>query len=223
MAKRIDLHIHTFHSDGVMLPSEVIAKAQQMNYKAVAITDHADESNLEELIYNFKTFLKITSLGTLEVLIGIELSYINPEDLKHLAQKARDLGAQIIVVHGESPVESFNDDINQAAVEAPEGLIDILAHPGFITLEQAKLAAQKNIYLELSSRKGHSLANGHIARVSKQAEAKMIVNSDAHTSNDFITLEFAEMVARGAGLIDNDVHLVTQVFPEELLNKARSI
>lgn len=223
MTGRIEFHIHTFHSDGVMLPSEVIAKTSNMGYKAIAITDHADESNLEELIYNFKTFLKMSPPDSLEVLIGVELSYIYPEDIEGLATKARDLGAQVILVHGESLIETYNEEINQASVEAPKGLIDIIAHPGFITPEQAKLAAEKDIYLELSSRKGHCLTNGYIAKVAREVGAKMLINSDAHTSNDLITFEFSQQVAKGAGLNDNEIHLVTEVYPEELLMRAKKL
>jgi histidinol phosphatase-like PHP family hydrolase len=223
MIRRIDLHIHTFHSDGVMLPSEVISKAVQMNYQAIALTDHADDSNLEELIYNFKTLLKMTPPEKLEVLIGVELSYIYPEELESLAQKARELGAQIVLVHGDSPIEPFCNEINQATVELPAGLVDVIAHPGFITEEQARLAREKDIYLELTSRKGHSLANGHIAKIAQNASAKMIVNSDAHTGNDLITQEFAEIVARGAGLSEEQIIEVVETFPLELVEKARKI
>lgn len=220
MSQRIEFHIHTFHSDGVMLPGEVISKAANMNYKAIAITDHADESNIEELLYNFKTFLKITPPENLNILVGVELSYIYPEDLVNIATKARDLGAQIIIVHGETPLEPFNEGINQATVEAPKGLIDILAHPGFITPEQAQMAAEKDVYLELTSRKGHCLTNGHIAKIAKQNGAKMLVNTNAHATGDLITLEESQNVARGAGLENEDILLVTEVYPNELLNKA---
>ncbi|MEW5819769.1 MAG: histidinol phosphate phosphatase domain-containing protein [Cyanobacteriota bacterium] len=221
MSKLIDLHIHTFHSDGVMLPSEVISKAVQMNYKAIGITDHADESNLEELIYNFKTFLKMTPSNELEVLMGVELTYIYPEDIETVAQKARDLGAQLVLVHGDSIIEPFNEEINQAVVEAPKGLIDILVHPGFITPEQAKLAAEKDVYLELSARKGHCLTNGYIAKTAIKAGAKLLVNSDAHTSNDLITFELAQKIAKGAGLNEEQIKLVTETYPEELLKRVK--
>lgn len=219
MKQRIDFHIHTFHSDGVMLPSEAVTKAIQLNHKAIALTDHADDSNIEELIYNFKSFLKMTPPDQIEVIIGVELSYIYPEEIEKLAIKARELGAQVVLVHGESPLEQFGQEINQASLEAQDGLIDIIAHPGFITQEQAQLAAQKNIYLELTSRKGHCLANGHIAKMAQLENAKMLINTDAHAGGDLINFEFSTIVARGAGLNEEGVRLVTEVYPEELLAK----
>ena len=44
---RIDLHVHSFFSDGVLLPSEILRRAATLGYGAVSITDHADASNLD--------------------------------------------------------------------------------------------------------------------------------------------------------------------------------
>ena len=37
---RADLHVHTFHSDGLFSPEEVVARAERAGLIAVAITDH---------------------------------------------------------------------------------------------------------------------------------------------------------------------------------------
>jgi predicted metal-dependent phosphoesterase TrpH len=49
-AKRIDLHVHSFLSDGALLPSELLRRVVVKGYRAIAITDHADASNMEELV-----------------------------------------------------------------------------------------------------------------------------------------------------------------------------
>jgi histidinol phosphatase-like PHP family hydrolase len=103
----------------------------------------------------------------------------------------------LVVVHGETPVEPVPPGTNRAALEAG---VDILAHPGFITEEEAMLAAEKNILLELSGRKGHSLTNGHVARMAERANAPLAINGDAHSPGDFLTEATAEMVGLGAGL-----------------------
>ncbi len=41
----IDLHTHSFFSDGELIPSELIRRAEAIGYKAIAITDHVDSSN----------------------------------------------------------------------------------------------------------------------------------------------------------------------------------
>ncbi|MFN2369357.1 MAG: PHP domain-containing protein, partial [Desulfurivibrionaceae bacterium] len=56
------------------------------------------------------------------------------------------------------------------------------------------------VFLELSGRKGHSLTNGHVARIALETEALLAVNADAHGPGDFLTAKMAETVALGAGL-----------------------
>ena len=108
----------------------------------------------------------------------------------------------LIVIHGETLAEPVAPGTNRAALEAD---IDILAHPGLITLEDVLLAKERGIFLELSARKGHCLANGHVARLAWKAGARLIVNTDSHGPGDLITREQAEGVARGAGLADAEV------------------
>ncbi|NIV31534.1 MAG: PHP domain-containing protein, partial [Anaerolineae bacterium] len=60
------------------------------------------------------------------------------------------------------------------------GDVDILAHPGLITLEETELAARNGVFLELSARPAHAPANGHVAKMARLAGAKLIVNSDNH-------------------------------------------
>jgi histidinol phosphatase-like PHP family hydrolase len=78
--------------------------------------------------------------------------------------------------------------------------VDILAHPGLITKEEAALAAKNGVYLEISSRKGHSLSNGHVAKIAAEAGSRLVIDTDTHEPGDLITDEFARSVLLGAGL-----------------------
>jgi len=53
-----------------------------------------------------------------------------PKLFPKLARKAKKLGAQIIVVHGETLVEPVIKGTNWSAVNCPD--VDVLAHPGLI-------------------------------------------------------------------------------------------
>ena len=88
---------------------------------------------------------------------------------------------------------------NRAAIEAG---VDILSHPGLISAEEAALAAQAGVCLEITTRKGHSLTNGHVARQALAAGAKLVVNNDAHAPGDLVSLAMARKVALGAGLTE---------------------
>ena len=215
-AQRIDFHVHSFFSDGVLLPSEILRRAAVMGHRALAITDHADASNLEELVPRLVRFAHLQRGDfPLEFLVGVELTHVAPSSIEPLACRARELGADIILVHGETPVEPVRAGTDRAAVECSE--VDLLAHPGFLTPEEAALAAKHDIVLELTSRHGHCLTNGHVAQVARVAGAKLVVNTDTHGPSDLITQEMACRVAAGAGLTRDEVEAAVAINPEALL------
>jgi putative hydrolase len=221
MPRRIDFHVHSLFSDGVLLPSEILRRAAAMDHRAVAISDHADSSNLEELVRRMVRFARWQEGDfPLEFLVGVELTHVAPRSIALLARRARELGADIIVVHGETPVEPVLPGTNRAAICTPE--VDLLAHPGLITSEEAALAAEYDVALEITSRHGHSLANGHVARVAKEAGVKLVVNTDTHHPSDLITQEMAYRVASGAGLEDDQVEAAVVLNPEDLLARVLS-
>jgi len=117
--------------------------------------------------------------------------------LGRMVAGAREMGAAIIVVHGESIIEPVAPGTNRAAIEAG---VDILAHPGLINHEDASLAAEKGVLLEISARAGHSLTNGHVANMAKKAGAGLILNSDAHSPHDLMSGKLAREIVEGAGL-----------------------
>ena len=194
----IDLHSHTFFSDGALVPSEHVRRFEQLGYVAIAITDHADASNIHILIPNLLKVAKtLNTVNTTKLIVGVELTHVPPSQIRDLAAECRALGAQLIVVHGETPVEPVAPGTNRAALEAD---VDLLAHPGFITLEEAELAARRHILLELSGRKGHSLTNGHVVQVARHTGAPLAINADGHAPGDFLSAAMAEKVGLGAGL-----------------------
>jgi histidinol phosphatase-like PHP family hydrolase len=111
--------------------------------------------------------------------------------------KARDLGAALVVIHGETIVEPVAPGTNRAGIESGA---DILAHPGLITDEDADLAAERGTLLEISGRSGHSFSNGHVVKAAIRAGAGLVLNSDTHSPIDIMTEAFARKIAEGAGL-----------------------
>lgn len=194
----IDLHTHSIFSDGELVPAEHLRRVEVLGYMAVAITDHADGSNMDFVIPRLvKVAKELNRQSRTRLIPGIELTHVPPALIFEMTRQAREMGAQIVVGHGETVAEPVAEGTNMAALLAG---VDILAHPGFITLEEAEIATQKGIFLELSGRKGHCLTNGHVARIAQEAGAKLAVNADAHGPGDFLTVEMAEKVACGAGL-----------------------
>jgi histidinol phosphatase-like PHP family hydrolase len=198
----IDLHTHSLLSDGELLPSELVRRAKVIGYEAIAITDHADYTNLEKLVDASRKARVLEESYGIVVIPGVELTHLPPEHIAPLAKRAKELGAEIVVVHGETPAEPVAPGTNRAAVACKD--VDVLAHPGFITLEEAKLAAANGILLEITARGGHNMTNGHVARIAREAGAQMVVDTDSHAPGDLITAARALAVARGAGLSEED-------------------
>ena len=199
----IDLHTHSLLSDGVLLPSELVQQAKKRGYKALAITDHADASNLEEIIRQLRRFVKsLPKDPEIDVIFGVELTHLYPEQIPKMIKKARGLGAEIVVVHGETLVEPVPGGTNRSAIEAGA---DILAHPGLITPELVELAVQRRVMLEITTRKGHCYTNGWVAKLAKEYGAGLVINSDAHLPDDLVDWEMAKKIAQGAGLFDADI------------------
>jgi len=196
----IDLHTHSLFSDGELLPYELIRRAETIGYKAIAITDHIDSSNIDLVIPRIVSAVKkIKSYISIEVIPGAEITHVPPRWISALAKEARKAGAKIIVVHGETLVEPVAEGTNLAAVQSD---IDILAHPGLIDEDSVKLAAKAGVCLEISTRKGHSLGNGHVAAMARKHGAALVINTDTHSPGDLVVSEFARRVARGAGMTE---------------------
>ena len=202
----IDLHTHSIFSDGELIPSELIRRAEAIGYKAIAITDHIDSSNIDFVIPKIvKALKKIQSYISIEALPGAEITHAPPQIIKELVKEARNLGAKIVIVHGETLVEPVLPGTNRTAIEANA---DILAHPGIITEEDLLLAKEKGVTLEISSRKGHSLSNGYVAQEAIRFGVPLSINTDAHSPTDLITKETAIKILLGSGIEHNRIESI---------------
>ena len=195
-----DLHTHTILSDGEMLPIELIRRMAVIGYTTVAITDHADPSNTEEILAALAKVRESAQIYGVRLLCGVELTHVPPPLIADLAKSAKELGADIVIVHGETAVEPVAPGTNHAACGCK--YVNVLAHPGLITIKDARLAEKNGIALELTSRGGHNRTNGHVAQIALVAGCPIVVDSDAHAPHDILTEQAKFIVAKGAGLTD---------------------
>ncbi len=213
-----DFHTQTSLSDGALSPIELIRRASINDYRAVALTDHASFGELSRIIGETAEICAIArSHWDILAIPGIELTHLPAPAIAEAASRAKELGAWIVAVHGETIAEPVEEGTNLAALHSPD--VDILAHPGLITLEEARLAAANGIFLEISARKGHCLTNGHIASLAQQTGARLLLNSDAHSEEDLLTTSLADAISHGAGLGDTACHQMLTLNPEALVRK----
>jgi putative hydrolase len=132
---------------------------------------------------------------------GVEITHAPPDLIAPLASLARRKGAKVVIVHGETIVEPVPSGTNLAAIKAG---VDIVAHPGLITESEVLLAKKNGVMLEITARKGHSLTNGHVARLAVKCGARLVYNTDSHSPGDFTPWKLALRIVRGAGLTDKD-------------------
>ena len=213
-----DFHTHTFLSDGVLSPIELVRRAHVQGYKVIAITDHVGYGNLE---YVVKTLVKDTKRASsrwdILAIPGVEITHVPKDDIDLVAKEAKGLGARLVNVHGETIVEPVEPGTNLAALRS--GSVDLLAHPGLLTQEEATLAQKQHIFIELTARQGHSLSNGHVARTALSQEAQLLLDSDAHGPEDLLRPDLSLKIAKGAGLDDNQTHTLLVLNPKKLLAK----
>ena len=203
----IDLHTHSLFSDGVLLPSELIQRARKKGYTAIAITDHVDISNIDFVIKRIKRVCKDTNraYSDIKCLCGVEITHVAPVLIAGLVKMSRKLGCQVVVFHGETTVEPVEPGSNRAAILAG---VDILAHPGRITDEEALLAVKKGVCLEITARGGHNITNEHVAIAARKAGAKLVFNTDAHSPENLTDDQGREKVLVAAGLNKDEIKRV---------------
>ena len=214
-----DFQTHTFFSDGVLSPMELLRRCHVSGYTAMAITDHASPANVQHVVEAVaRDCREAEAVWGIVALAGVEITHVPPAAIDRVARMAAEAGAEFIAVHGETIVEPVAAGTNRAALESE--YVHALVHPGLLSPELSHVARENGKFVELSARRGHSLTNGHVANVCREAGAKLMVNSDAHEPGDLLTEALARRVARGAGLdadetetvlIDNPLDLLAQL------------
>ena len=180
----IDLHTHSLLSDGALLPSELVRRAEDKGYEAIAITDHVDFSNIDFVIPRIvKTCKILNRYCKTKAIPGVEITHVPLPTIRGLVKFARKKGARIVVGHGETISEPVLPGTNRAFIKAG---VDILGHPGMISVEDIKLAKSKRVFLEITTRKNHSKPNRRLVNLALKHKALLVLNTDTHAPQDLI-------------------------------------
>jgi histidinol phosphatase-like PHP family hydrolase len=204
----IDLHTHTFLSDGELGPAELVRRAENAGYRAIGISDHADASNLDDIISALVRFARETQpFMKIRIIPGIELTHVPPGQIGGLVKRARQLGARLVVLHGETICEPVALGTNRAGIEAG---VDVLAHPGLISEEEVRMAAASGVHLEVTARISHGMGNGRVVSLAREVGAPLVLDSDAHSPEDLMSPDWRERVAFGSGLTADELDRINK-------------
>ena len=202
----IDLHTHTLFSDGELLPSELVRRAEVKGYTAIALTDHVDSSNIDFVLPRLvKACNVLNKSWKIRSIPGVEITHVPLKEIVPLVKFARKNGAKIVIVHGETLSEPVIPGTNRAAIEAR---CNILAHPGRISKEDAALAAKRGVCLEITTRKNHLKTNRHVICMARRTGAKLVLNNDAHCDKDLISEAGAQKLLRALGLKKGEIQAI---------------
>ena len=218
----IDFHTHTFLSDGELSPAELVQRAVAAGYRAIAITDHVGFANYQYVCEALLRECEVVNRAMpITALAGVEITHVAPRAIGALAERCRAAGAQVVAVHGETITEPVPPGTNAAAAEC--AAVDVLAHPGLLTTADAQVGRDRGLVFELSARRGHSAANGRVARICEEVGAKMVVNSDAHAPGDLLTESLVANVIAGAGLDGAHIDIIQRDNAQALLRQCRGV
>jgi histidinol phosphatase-like PHP family hydrolase len=211
---RIDLHTHSILSDGELTPAELVRRAMVLDHDAIAITDHVDMTNVDIVVPAIMKAIELND-DYIRTIPGVEITHVPPKQMRKVIKRARELGAQIIVVHGETLSEPVIKGTNLAAATDPD--VDVLAHPGLITDEEMQAAVDNDVLIEVTGRAWHNMTNGHVVSVARRFGARMVINSDAHSPGNLMDEATAMKVALGAGMTEKEANTAVRVTPFELI------
>ncbi len=194
----IELRAYSTLSCGSMPPAHAARLGKLAGLRVMALTERVDLASMPSVLEHLVPTVRSLSLyAGIDIIAGCELAYLPPALLPGAIQQARSHGAKIVTVLGQYVGSHVEEGTNLAAIEAG---CDILCSPGLLTETEALLAAERNVMLDITAHGPHALANGHVARMARVANAPVVVTGGIHAPTDFISTDLRRAVALGAGM-----------------------
>lgn len=217
-----DLHVHTKKSDGLNSIEDMVAKAKQLGYSYICISDHAERLKVagglttEELQTQIENIAKLNKKEAgFRILVGVELNIDNEGNVDYnpkLLSKLDFVAASIHMGFNQSK-EQLTERMLKA-INNPS--VNMICHPTAEILNQRRpyqidlpkifeAAAQTGTILELNSYPNRLDLRADYLRSAKKAGVKIAINTDAHNKNHLHFMFYGVAIARRGWLESSDV------------------
>ena len=214
---RGDLHMHTVASDGIHSVAEMAAAAKARGYDYICITDHSHSSTianglsqerLEEQIDEVRAVAR--KLKGIKVWIGSEVDILSNGSLDFPDELLERLDFVVASIHaGMGTDMAANTQRTLAAMRNP--YVNAIGHPTGRLLNKrdampvdmeaiCKVAAETGTALELNASNFRLDLKDQHARMARDLGVMVVVNTDAHATDQLDEIRFGVMTARRAGL-----------------------
>jgi len=240
---RGDLHMHTSETDGRDTIRQMAEAALARGLSYIAITDHSKNLAMtngmddERALAHVKRIRAVDAEmqqqfgGTIRILPGIEVDILadGSIDLDDATLAQMDIVVASVHSHFAQPIEQMTDRVLRA-LENPH--VRILGHPtGRKVLSREAYAIDIDAILKRASALGVAVEHNasparadlndlHL-RLAKQHGCRIVVNTDAHATEELDQMGFGITQLRRAWLTKQDV-LNTAATAEDLLSRLRS-
>jgi DNA polymerase (family 10) len=217
-----DLHSHTTLSDGTATAEEMAAAAIERGLEYLAITDHSATHGFGDHVTPDALRARIGEIRALnestagiELLIGTECNILPDGSLDYEDELLEQLDWVIASVH-----TSFQMGTKQmtermiAAIEHP--LVDAIGHPTGRKIEKRRpygldiervidAAARTDTMIEINASPDRRDLNEINARAAAAAGVRILIDSDAHSIDEFDVLPYGIATARRGWLTAEQV------------------
>ena len=228
-----DFHVHTKWSDGAGTIEQVVAKAEELKYSFVVISDHSQSAGYangltpERLLEQIKEIKRIRERTKgLRVLAGTEVDIRADGSLDFPDDLLKELDIVIAAVHS-----GFKQKVTERLIAAARNpYVTIIAHPtgriisqreGYqVDLEKVmKVCAETSTALEINSYYERLDLNDINARKAKEMGIKLAIGTDAHHPDQMYSIRLGLGVARRAWIEKKD--LLNSLSKEKVLQLKR--
>jgi DNA polymerase (family 10) len=219
---RGDLHSHTTTSDGLQTAEEMAAAAQARGLKYLAVTDHSATHGFGDHVTEDHLRARIEEIRALnerldgfDLLIGTETNILPDGSPDYPDELLAELDWVVASVHTSFNMTRKNmTERMVAAVEHP--LVDALGHPTGRKIERRppydvdmerviEAAAAAGTMIEINASPDRRDLNDIHARAAAEAGVRILVNSDAHSVDEFDVRRYGIATARRAWLTAGQV------------------